>query len=111
MPYPLIPYACLNNILTYCSCSYLTQEFKKIVAIHDELCTLEPDDQNDPEGRIKLKNRMFDEIVSKSKLARMIKYIYNDVVEKGRTFMRVFFQLYQLEFCVFKLYQNICNLN
>ncbi len=82
-----------NNHFVY---SYLSEEFQTMIALHDEVCTEQSEDKDAHE---RMKQKMFDEILNKSKLARLMKNVYSDVVEKGRTFLRVNGWI-QISFCL-----------
>jgi len=61
---------------------------KTIIALHDEACTAAQEEENKEQDE-KAKIKMFDEILTKSKLAQLLKRVFDDVISKGCTFVRV----------------------
>lgn len=58
-----------------------------MIYLHDEVCAAEHSD--DKESEHQTQQRVFDELLAKSSLAQLMKRVYEDVVETGRTFVRV----------------------
>lgn len=79
-------------------CGFLNQEMRKIIATHDEACTaaenLEDKDYSD-----NVQEKVFDDILAKSKLAQLLKRVYDDVCHTGYTFTRIN-NWVQVSFCL-----------
>ncbi|CAL8122765.1 unnamed protein product [Orchesella dallaii] len=80
-------------------CGFMNKEMRKIIATHDEACTLATEHMEEPEDLDNVQEKVFDDILAKSRLARLMKRIYDDVCNSGFTFTRIN-NWVQISFCL-----------
>jgi aspartate/glutamate racemase len=76
---------------------FLNQEMKTIIALHDEACTVHTDNKDEEQ---EVNDRIFDEILAKSRLAQLLKRVFDDVISQGCTFVRVCKWAVKSFFCI-----------
>lgn len=77
----------------------MNQEMRRIIATHDEACTAPAEHLEDKEDSDNVPEKVFDDILSKSKLAQLMKRVYDDVCNTGYTFARIN-NWVQISFCL-----------
>ncbi|ODM97728.1 Nitrogen permease regulator 3-like protein, partial [Orchesella cincta] len=81
-------------------CGFMNKEMRKIIATHDEACTLATEHMEaGTEDHDNVQEKVFDDILAKSKLAQLMKRIYDDVCHSGFTFRRIN-NWVQISFCL-----------
>jgi len=74
---------------------FLNQEMKAMIALHDEACTTHSD-SDDKDNEENVHESIFEQILAKSKVAQLLKRVYEDVVARGSTFVRVLYIFFYL---------------